>query len=1072
MNKPIMRNTIRKLLFFVFLAIASVSVSTNKAFAAGNPIEGVVVDANNEFILGATVMEKNTSNGTVTDINGHFILNVASDETILVFSYIGYDTQERKVKPGQILRIVMTENVNSLNELVVVGYGTKRKGGVSAAVTTIGSQDIARSTSTTTAGALVGKMAGITSRQKSGTPGSASSLQIRNMGTPLYVIDGIMRDEDAFNNLNTNDIDNISVLKDGSAAIYGVKAANGVVLVTTKSGTLNQKTQVNINAYTGWQQWTKYPKLLNASQWVYANYMRDVNSGTYVDPTLAQQEMDKWNSGYYNAATGEDYRGYNWMDEMVSNAAPQNYINANVSGGSENTTYYLSISHVDQDAVFKDYNFNRTNLQANIEMQVSKNLKIGYQANGKIEENSNPGLPGSDDYTLIKTSLMGLQPIYRPYANDNPLYLNYIEANDARNMAAFTKANAGTYDKKWRTIQNNFTAEYKTPLKGLTAKGLFSYYYGNNTTNNRELGWKEYTYDKATDSYLQRYERTDTYLVRERQNVEEMTGQLLLGYDNMFGKDHHVTATGGFEFYKYDSNFLNNTQSPIDNPLLDQMVTSESNTLYESSNTHTTASFIFRAGYEYKSKYILDFAGRYDASWLYAKGDRWGFFPSVSGAWRVSEENFFKNWGVSSWMSNLKLRASYGEMGNENIGSLYQEFAYLPGYTYNNGATLLPTDLTSDNSKYVIGSAYRGEPITGISWIKTSILNLGIDLGFFNNRLNAEVDVFRRKLDGIPAYPDIILPLESGLTVMPQNLNSDENVGIDGFIKWTDNFSDVKYFVGANATLARQKNGKRYGEQFYNAWDKYMNSESNRWSNVSSGQVWMWETIGVFQTQEEIDNYAVNIDGQNNTTLVPGDLIFKDVNGDGVINDYDKRPLGYSAVDWPWDSSKGNKNPLLSCGFNFGFEWKGIDFAADFAGGFMNTFVPDWNMKWGVNRTYNGYVYNSLDVWHHADILDPTSAWVAGRFPALRASNPSTRGENTFYTKNVNYLRLRNLAIGYTLPKKWLPSIQKVRFYMEGTNLFCWDTLGDYGIDPETSTVNGTDYPQSRVYTIGVNVTF
>jgi len=261
---------------------------------------------------------------------------------------------------------------------------------------------------------------------------------------------------------------------------------------------------------------------------------------------------------------------------------------------------------------------------------------------------------------------------------------------------------------------------------------------------------------------------------------------------------------------------------------------------------------------------------------------------------------------------------------------------------------------------------------------------------------------------------------------------------------------------------------------FFNALDKYYYSQNNRWANVSNGQVWMLQSIGVFKTQDQIDTYPVNVDGKNNTTLSPGDVIFKDVNGDGVINNSDKRPLGYSSVDFPWDSSQGNKNPLLSVGLNFGFEWQGIDLSADIAGGFLNTYVPDWYMKWGTSRSVNGYVNTSLDVWHHADIFDPTSPWVAGAFPALRDANPSSGVENNFYTKNVSYVRLRNFVVGYSFPKVWLKkvAIQKARVYFQGSNLFCMDTLGAYGIDPETSTVTGTDYPQSRVLTIGLNLTF
>ncbi|MEA4851637.1 MAG: TonB-dependent receptor [Paludibacter sp.] len=1076
--KKIRNNFVR---FLVLLFLVQVSCETFAAQVTPlKQISGTVTDSQGNPLIGVNVVEKGSTTGTITDINGKFQLTPNESNPVLVFSYIGFVKQEVQVKPESVIKITMIENQTNLDEVVVVGYGTKRKGGITAAVTTIGNQDISRTTSTTTAGALVGKVAGITSRQKQGTPGSASTLQIRNMGTPLYVIDGIIKDESFFNSIDINDIDNISVLKDGSAAIYGVKAANGVVLVTTKSGKLNQKPQININTYTGWQSWTKYPQLLNAYQWEYANYMRDVNSGTLaVSTDFAKAELEKWKTGLYNPGAGEDYRGFDWKKAYVSDAAPQSYINASISGGSDNTTYYVSLSHVDQDAVFKDYNYNRTNIQSNIEIRPTKKMKIGIQLSGKIENTSNPGLPGSDDYALIKTSLFGLQPIYRPYANDNPLYLNYIVASDSRNMAAFTKEYAGVYSKILRTSQNNFNLEYQLPLKGLSVKGMFSYYYADNNTNNNEKGWQEYTYDRATDTYKIMYDKTasgETYLVRYKENYENITGQATLNYDNTFSVFHHVAAVAGFECYKQNYNALNIQQNPVTNPFIDLISTDDNNKLAEVSHVYSTASFIFRASYDYKQKYIIDFAGRYDGSWKFPENNRWGFFPSISGAWRVSEENFFKNMSVSGWLTNLKLRASYGEMGDDNLGSLYPDFAYQSGYTYNMGSSYMPNDPTTNSANTnIAGSVLKGIPNTGLTWLKTSITDIGLDLGFFNNKLSAEIDVFKRERNGIAAIPnDIIFPLESGLTALAENLNSDMNEGIDGFVKWEDKIGSVKYFVGANITFARQMNGKRYGELFYNALDKYYYSQNNRWANVSNGQVWMWQHIGVFQTQEQIDNYPVNIDGKNNTTLVPGDLIFKDVNNDGIIDNSDKRPLGYASVDWPWDSSKGNKNPLISAGLNFGFEWKGIDLSADFAGGFLNTFVPDWNMKWGTSRSYSGYYYNSFNVWHHEDVFDPTSPWVAGAFPALRANNPSTRNENDFYTKEVNYVRLRNLLVGYTFPKKWLDKVlvQKARVYFEGTNLFCWDTLGLYGIDPETSTVNGSDYPQSRVLTIGLNLTF
>lgn len=1068
----------------IILLLLVLFLSSAAMFAQKIPVSGTISDHLGDPLPGVNVAEKGTTNGTITDVNGQFTLSV-QEEAVLTVSFVGYATQEIKVKGRRNLSITLSEDTELIDEVVVVGYATQKKATVAAAVSSVSSNDLIRSTSTTAAGALVGKVSGITARQKSGTPGSAASIQIRNMGTPLYVIDGIMKDEDAFNALDINDIDNVSILKDGAAAIYGVKAANGVVLITTKRGKKGQKAQVNINAYMGWQQWTEYPELLNAYQWKWGNYMKAVNDGNLVGEEAianAKADLEKWRTGYYDPATGEDYRGFDWYDHFVGKSAPQYYVNANISGGTEKTDYYISIGHIDQDAVFKDYNYNRTNLQANFNMQLTDNFKVGFQALGKITQNVNPALPGDDDYTQMRSSIFNLIPTQRPYANDNPDYLNYINPTHdaAHNMAAYTIDNAGKYQKTIRTIQTSMNLEYKTPLKGLTAKGLLSYYYYDCNIDNNEKSWKEYAYDPVSQEYKVAYTKADTYRGKVRNDREEMTGQFTLNYDNVFVNNHHVTAVAGFEFYKEAQKNLNVYQSPVENPFVEMITTNENNEVVNSARTFTTASFIFRAGYSYKEKYIVDFAGRYDASWRFLKGQQWGFFPSVSAAWRLSEENFYKDSRVADWISSIKLRASYGEMGDDmavSFNGSYPDFAYMPGYTFGKPGAIITGDPLAGGMQdsYYTGSASNGIPQTGLTWMKTSMLNVGADFGFLNDRLRLEVDLFKRKRTGIPATPtDVLYPTEAGYSAQKRNLNSDQITGVDGYVKWTDRINDFRYFIGVNATLARQKTLNNYGEYFLNAWDQYRWGQTNRWSNVKKDATWMYETIGVFQTQEEIDNYPVNIDGANNVNLRPGDLIFKDLNGDGIINEFDERPLGYASTDYDWDRTNANKQPLLSMGISLGFEWKNIDFAADFAGGFMNTFVGDWHVKYGIATDQTGYVYNVVDTWQHQDIFDPQSPWVPGKFPAVRSNNPSTRWWNDFYTKEINYLRLRNLVVGYTLPAQWTKKalIQKFRVYFEGTNLLCWDSLRNFGFDPEISSVTGFDYPQHRVYTVGVNVTF
>ena len=1074
---------------FFIAAMALLFVSFSAWAQDAVKVSGKVYDSEGIPLIGVGVLVKEQPTvGVITDADGQYTIEVVPGQT-LMFSSIGYSDVEIVVDAKRaVYDVTLETSTEFLDKAVVIGYGTRRKGGISAAVSSVDSEDIARSTSTTTSGALVGKVAGITSRQKSGEPGATANLQIRNMGDPLYVIDGIMTDAGSFNNLDINDIENISVLKDGSAAIYGMKAANGVILVTTKTGKKNQAPTVSINAYTGWQQWTTFPDLMNAYEYNYAQAMQKVNRGILNDAnSIANQriELEKWKLGIYNPETGEDYRSFDWYENYVSQAAPQYYVNASVSGGSERANYYVSFSWIDQDAVLKDYNFNRFNLQANLSVQVAKRLKVGYQMSGKIEDSIGPALTPIDQaagaYQLIRNSLFGLLPTYRPYANDNPDYINFLTAHDSRNMAGMDIEHAGYYQNVWRTIRNTVTLDYETPLPGLTAKALFSYFFANNNYNRNEKGYQEYTYDRATDSYIVMWDKAENggaNRTRTRDNYYDINAQFLVNYDNTFAEKHNVTATVGFECYQRQQNYLTITQSPVDNPYVDLVTTSENNTVGNNTVQTSTASAIFRAGYNFDQRYIIDFAGRYDGSWRFPAGKRWAFFPSVSAAWRISDEPFFKNSSVSDWFSNAKLRVSYGEVGDDNVGSLYPDFAFLSGYNYNQGSSYIPNDPLSGSSNSVVtGSKVKGEPITTLSWMTSAILDIGIELGFFDNKLNFEFDVFQRKRYGIAARPDdLLFPYESGLSALPQNLNSDMNVGLDFSIGWEDKVDDFHYSVGANMTLARRKNGEIYGETFFNAYDKYWFGGSNRWVNVVNGNTWMYDCIGVFQSQEEIDSYPVDIDGKGNTTLLPGDLIFRDYNSDGVINDYDRRPLGYAGSDYPYDSSQGNKNPLLSLGFTFAFDWKGIDFAADFAGGFMNTWCPDWFCLWGSGTSYvaNGFAYNSLNVWRHEDILDPTSPWVPGDFPAFRGdSNPSVKSNN-FYNVNVRYLRLRNLVIGYTLPQRWTQKarISKCRFYVEGTNLFSFDNLKRYGIDPEVSGVQGADYPQNRVLSVGVNITF
>lgn len=1073
------------LLLFLFAAIDASAQSKTT-------IQGNIADETKEPLIGVTVGVKGTTIGTMSDIDGNYTIQVDDPQaTTLVFTYMGFQKQEIAVKGRNVINIVMKADSEILDDVVVIGYGTQKKLSLTGSVSTIKSSDLARTASTTTAAALAGKVAGITNRQTSGEPGVGMRMEIRNMGTPLYVIDGVMKDEGQFNNLDINDIESISILKDGSAAIYGVKAANGVVLVTTKRGKINERPTVNVNAYYGFQSWTRFPELSNAYQYMRARAEADVNTFGIAGNSITQDHLDKYKIGYYDPLTGEDYRSFDWYDFAVKKNVPQKYLSVSSQGGGEKTNYYLSISRTDQDAAFKDFNFNRTNIQLNLDTKIGNYLKVGASMNGRIEKRESPAITMSEgdcyknDFWYLRWGISRNLPTERPYANDNTDYINKAPGQNAQNNHAYaTRGTAGYGDDVWRVFQGNWDVEWMTPIKGLKANFMYSYYIANNQEDRMKKSVPTYRYDYENESYIENGTiatgvdgMTERYLRKRRRTIEENMYRFSVNYDNQFG-DHGINAVFvGEATERFEKALLminNNIQSNDQTTFFDGDVNNQIRN--EEYRVRPSAGFIGRVNYNYANRYLLELAGRYDGSFIFSKGNRWGFFPTVSTGWRVSEEKFFKESFLEKYISNFKVRASYGELGSDDNYSSSRVLAigdwdYLYGYNMNAGTGVISSDpfLSSDGTT-INSVQQRGMPISNLSWIKSKMLNVGFDFGFLNNRLTFEIDGFKRSRKGLTdRRNDVKIPVETGYGEMPlENLNTDMHIGIDGMIKWQDNINnDFYYSVGANATLARKKDGRTYGQTFANSWEHYRNSIQDRWAYVN----WGYEVIGRFQSQEEIDGYPVimNIDNgsDRNLTVLPGDFIYKDQNGDGVINHLDSRPIGYAEGGLPY----------LTFGINLMASYKGIDFAVDFAGAAMQSFQRNWETKWPF-QAGNTFNYMVDDRWHHEDPLDPTTPWVAGNYPAIRPQSINAWhvycNNSTYWLTNASYLRLKNLEVGYTIPAKITrkAAIQRFRVYFNGTNLFSIDSTSKFGLDPENSDTNGLGYPMVRVLTFGANITF
>ncbi|WP_439697795.1 SusC/RagA family TonB-linked outer membrane protein [Mucilaginibacter sp. AW1-7] len=1017
-------------------------------------VTGTVTDTTGEALTGVAVRIKGSQGGSTTDVKGQFSLTVPTANSVLVLSYIGFATMEFPLNGQTSIRVRLKATNSSLQEVVVTGYGSQKKESITGAISSVTSKDLDRvHAGSTVSTGLAGKIPGVTFRMSEGRPGASASIQIRNMGSPLYVIDGIQQDEGQFNNLAPNDVESITVLKDGSAAIYGVRAANGVVVVTTKKGSGDAR--INIDAYTGYQNWYRFPNVLTNS-YDYMRYRADAEVNTNGSTSITQAELDK-----YKAGTEKGYQSFNWRDYVLkaNNNAPQNSVNANFTGGTDRVNYYVSATNLFQNSQLgKEYKFNRSNIQSNVSVKVAAGLKVSLNINGRIETRENPGVPGGDDYFLARFAVLRNTPLERPYANDNPAYLNDIGHTES-NYAFLNDKLSGLYHSDWRVLQTNFGAEYQIPgIKGLTVKGLYSYYIADYLLNNQEYTYNAYTYRPATDTYDVTGGSTNPWREREQRKEFAKTYQWQINYNNTFGK-HTVGAT--FVSERIELQHLRNWihASPVSNNLpLIYFPTAD--TYQDSDDKEARIGYIGRINYNYDNKYYLEASARRDASYLFAPDKRVGYFPGVSVGWRITQEGFMKSLlGDHSVLNDLKIRGSYGVLGDDR--NLISPYSYLPGYNYNSGTAII-------DGNAVVTSRDKGIVTTNISWLKSKITDVGADFSFLNSSLTGTVDYFYRKRTGLLGTKnDVILPIEVGYGLPQENTSSDSQQGAEISLNYNGTIGKATFNVGGNFSYSRQKNLTSYNPLFYNSWDQYRNSTENRYSHID----WGYQVIGQFTSIDQINNYKINNDGKGNRSLLPGDLMYKDQNGDGKIDQYDERPIGYGY----------GTQPNINFGFTLGAAYKGFDFHADFSGGAGYTWFQNWETRWAFQNNGN---LNTIfeDRYHRADPFDINSQWIPGKYPANRInpgfgySSYSLNGQNnsSFWLHSVRYLRARTLELGYSLPTNLLTKvkIRKARFYVNAYNMFSFDNLKQYAVDPEVTDDNGLQFPQSKVLNFGVNLTF
>lgn len=1027
------------------------------AYAQQRLVKGVVVDSENAPLIGAGVLVQGTNNGVVTDLDGNFQIN-AEPAQKLVVSFIGYETQ---IVPASStsLRIVLNNDSNFLEETVVVGYGVQKKATLTGAVSAVTNSQMVVTKNENVINMLSGKVAGVRITQNSSQPGEFDNkIDIRGMGTPLIVVDGVPRDQGYFSRMDANEIESVSVLKDASAAIYGVRAANGVILVTTKHGSSSEeaKFDIDFSANVGIQNFLYVPSTTDAASHMLLMNEKSFNSfnGNYPmrgTPRYSWSQMLQYSSGKKPST--------NWNDELFMKNAPQQQYNLSVSGGSKKVDYFFNLGYMDQMGAYKSgsLNYNRWNFRSNVDARITKRLRLSAQLSGYMDEKNQPN---TDIWTVYKKAWT-YRPTSEAWIDGNHNLPGYdSEMLETDNPVATTNSNFTGYRREKRfNFNGSLALTYDIPgVEGLNAKAFYSYDYY--TTDNSSYLRTYNLYSKNPDGSLQTYKRNDPGSVRRSTDPSSGTVlQLSINYDHTFANAHHVNAMAMYEetHNKWDG-FYAQRQMLLDSEYL--FAGEEENQIGSMGGLGdmTRRAFIGHVNYDYKSKYIVDVAVRADASSKFPKNKRWGVFPSVSAGWRISEEPWVKN--NTTIISNLKLRASWGMMGDDGSAGTYPSI--FTGY-----------NIEKDTQAWFFGDALTtgvlptAIPNYNLTWYTATTYNLGVDFSLWKQMLYGTVEVFKRDREGLLATSSVVLPGTVGASMPQENIESDTTFGYEIELGHRHKVGEVSYYISGQISATKNRWIYHLDSQAGNSmenWRRGAVSGRNKdiWFSVQEG--------GRFQNYDQIQNHPTTGMNYGQGTL-PGDYWYEDWNGDGIVDGNDSHPVASYNL------------PVFNYGINAGVEWRGLDVSMNWAGaaGIYNEYSEVFTEVGPFNGGAALDIYK--DRWHTVNVNDdpwnPSTEWVPGFYPATGHSF------NTGSTaiRNSSYIRLKTLEIGYSIPGKWKDKIKlkSLRIYFSGYNLLTFSPLKN--IDPERPGTNGGvntgsnsvlfyNYPVNRVYNFGVNIKF
>lgn len=1017
-------------------------------------VSGVVTSAADQLpLIGVSVQVKGTSNGAITDLDGNYIVTVQPGQT-LVFSYIGFVTQEVEITNQRTLNIVMNEDSETLEEVVVVGYGVQKKKLVTGATVQVKGETLAKMNTNSPLQAMQGQTPGVNISSTSGQPGESMKVSIRGLGTvgnasPLYLIDGVGGD---ISTLNPADIESIDVLKDAaSAAIYGAQAANGVVLITTKSGKAG-KAQISFDAYYGWQTQARKADMLNAQEYMMIMDEQAINSGN------APYDWSSFESIY--DANGNVY-DTDWVNSMFQNNAQTQSYTLGITGGSETSTYAMSLGYMSQEGIVggKDVsNYERYNFRINSEHKLFKDsdlLKVGEQVSFVYKMNN--GISVGNQYNNTLRGAFGTSPL-APIYSDNNIYDSPY--NDTTNSDWYN-ADGNPYgsmmtnsnnENKDVTFSGNVYAELQ-PIKNLKFRTVFGAVY---TTN-------EYrSFSPLYQFSIYSFNNTRTSAAQNMSHGLTMTWTNTATYDWTVG-EHAFNALLGMEMSRYSGTYLRGTTGMLrdgfddwDHAYLDNgTATSADNGLGAAGHPNDetrTVSYFARFGWNWKETYMINATVRTDGSSRFARGNRYGVFPSVSAGWTISNEAFMED--THDWLDFLKLRVSWGQVGNQNIDN-YQ-------YT---------APITSSNTHYIFGNQVGADAQSGfwgaypsrlanedVTWETSEQTNIGIDARFLRSRLSLTADFYIKTTKDWLVEAPILATAGTGAPYI--NGGDVKNTGIELALTWNDQIgSDFQYNVGVNGAYNKNKVGNIPTEDGIIHGDVNMlydnTPEFYRASNGHPiGYFWGYQTAGIFQNKQQIEDWRAAGNGILQADVQPGDVIYVDQDHNGVIDDNDKVDLG-------------NGTPDFTYGFNLGFSYKNFDFALNAYGAAGNQIVQSYRNHANSHSNYTSAI---LGRW--------TGEGTSNRIPRVTETNINWQFSD-LYIQDGDYLRISNITIGYDFAKLInLKAISQARLYFQVQNAFTFTKYD--GMDPEigygtSDWVSGIDlgyYPRPRTFLVGVNLKF